>query len=253
MRLDNIAVSPCSNPEMDIDAVLAAYGQIGFRQFEVFTSWVHSAFDYTADPKSYVAKGKEHGIRFHSFHLPLINGQQLDETLAEAIKAAEFSSAIGANVILYKASDRQTYIKAASPFLDAIEKIEVTPVIQNHFGTPLTTLADVGEVIEGINDSRMKSLLEVGHFHSAGVSWRDAHDLLGNSIALLHIKDQIGKQSVAFGTGEIDMPGLFLFMDSLGYEGGYVVEMEVKDRENTLMYLKDALGYVKQFCEVNER
>ena len=81
-------------------------------------------------------------------------------------------------------------------FLDAIEGLGVTPVVQNHSGTAVSSLADAREVHEGIADGRMKALLEVGHFHAAGVLWPDACDYLGDRIVLVHVKDQVGKQSV---------------------------------------------------------
>ncbi len=96
----------------------------------------------------------------------------------------------------------------------------------------------------------MKTCLEVGHFHSAGVIWRDGYDLLGDSIRLVHIKDQVGPQSVPFGKGEVDLIGLFAHMKSVGYGGDYVVEMEVTDAENTIQYLADAIDYLKTNCEV---
>jgi len=63
----------------------------------------------------------------------------------------------------------------------------------------------------------------------------------------VHIKDQIGRQSVPFGNGEIDLPGLFARLADDGYRGKFVVEMEVTDRENTPQYLADALRYLKLF------
>ncbi len=35
-------------------------------------------------------------------------------------------------------------------------------------------------------------------------------------------------------------------MESVGYTGDYVVEMEVEDSENTLKYLEDAILYIQQ-------
>lgn len=104
-------------------------------------------------------------------------------------------------------------------------------------------------MLDGIGDPRMKTLLEAGHFHSVGVSWREGYDLLRDTIALVHIKDQVGRQSVPFGTGEVDLPGLFRWMRSVGYTGDYVVEMEVADPENTLRYLADALAYLRTYCQ----
>ncbi len=247
VTLEQIAVSPCSNPDMGLDDVLAAYSALGFRKFEVFTGWAKSAFDIDADPQGYLDKGRAHGMRFTSFHLPPVS-DEADESLARAVKAARFAQAIGASVVLFKATSRANYIQAAGPFLDATAELAVTPVLQNHAGTPISTPADFREVIDGIADPRMKTLLEVGYFHSVGVSWREGCELLGDSIALVHVKDQVGGQSVPFGTGEIDLPWLFAHMASAGYEGDFVVEMEVADRENTLEYLGGALEYLKRNC-----
>jgi sugar phosphate isomerase/epimerase len=234
---------------MGLDEVLEAYAALGYENFEVFIGWAQSAFDYHGDPEVYLEKGRRFGMNFTSMHLPEVRADDLEGSLREASIAARFAEAIGAGVVLYKASDRPTYIQAASLFLDAIDDLGVIPVIQNHFGTPLTTLEDVRTAYEGIDDPRLHTLLEVGHFHSAGVGWREAAEYLGGSIALVHVKDQIDKQSVPCGQGEIDLPGLFRYMDGRGYEGHYVVEMEVEDSENTLRYLGEAREYVLQFCE----
>ncbi len=243
--MENLAVSPCSDPEMDLDEVLAAYSGLGYRKFEVFTGWVKSAFDYGRDPGFYAEKGGQYGMSFVSLHLPAV-GDDLD--VGEAVKAARFAAAIGVGIVLFKATSRANYIRAAGPFLDAIEGLPVTPVLQNHAGAPISTPADFREVLAGIDDPRMKALLEVGQFHTVGVSWREGYGLLGDRIALVHIKDQVGGQSVPFGAGEIDLRGLFRHMKSVGYAGDFVVEMEVQDRENTLKYLAEARDYIQRQC-----
>ena len=221
---------------------------LGYRKFEAFTSWVKSALDFTAEPAFYRERVEECGMTFSSLHLPPVT-DDLEATLARAIQAARFAEAIGAGVVLFKASSRENYIRAARGFLDAVEGLSVTPVLQNHRGTAISSLADYRQVLERTDDERIKGLLEVGHFHSVGVSWRQGYELLGERTALIHIKDQLGPQSVAFGAGEIDLPGLFRHMRSVGYVGDYVVEMEVQDRENTLKYLGDALEYLRAHCE----
>lgn len=243
--LDRFIISPCSNPDMQLDDVLDAYSSLGFHQFEVFTSWAKSAFDIDVDPAVYLNKGNQYGMTFPSFHLPPVNSD-LELTLERAVRATKFAKAVGAHIVLFKADTIENFIKAGKPYLDAIEGLGITPVLQNHYGTAISTLEDFERVISGINDNRMKTLLEVGHFHSAGVSWQQGYDLLGDSIAFVHIKDQIGKQSVPFGTGEIDLAQLFEHMESVGYTGQYVVEMEVEDSENTLKYLADAILYIQQ-------
>jgi len=240
---NRLAVSPCSNPELPLEEALAAYSAMGYRKFEVFTSWAKSAFDYRGDPEPYLALGREYGMRFTSLHLPPVT-EDYDASLAEARKAIEFAAAVGAGIVLYKAKTRDLYVRAAGAVLDAAERLGVTPVLQNHFGTAVQTLDDVREVLAGVADARLRSLLEVGHFHSAGVPWREALEALGGRIALVHVKDQVGRQSVPFGTGEIDLPGLFGELAAAGYEGDFVIEMEVTDRPNTLRYLREARQYV---------
>ena len=93
MRPEQIAVSPCSNPPMALDEALASYAALGYRNFEVFTSWAKSAFDYRGDPQFYLAMGRRHGMAFTSMHLPAIAADRLEETLAEAVAAAQIGRA----------------------------------------------------------------------------------------------------------------------------------------------------------------
>ena len=246
--MDRLVASPCCNPELGLEPALEAYAGIGFRKFEVFTSWVASAFDIDGDPHAYRALGERYAIRFTSFHLPPVDDN--DASIARAIETARLAKAVGAEVVLFKATTRPNYIRAAGPFLDAAADLGLTPVLQNHAGTAISTLGDFREVIDGIGDGRMHALLEVGHFHSVGVSWREGYDLLGDRIALVHVKDQVGRQSVPFGTGEVDLAGLFRHMRSVDYAGHFVVEMEVTVRENTLAYLAEAVDYILTTCAV---
>jgi len=244
--IDRLVASPCCNPELTLELALAAYSQLGFKKFEAFTAWVKSALDIDGDPQVYLRAAQRYGVQFVSFHLPEVANDLAG--LDEAIRGARLAKALGANIVLFKAASRPSYIKAAKPFLEAIEGLGLTPVLQNHVGAPISSLDDFRQVIEGINDPRMKTLLEVGQFHSVGVSWREGCELLGESVALVHIKDQIGPQSVPFGTGEIDLPGLFRHLRSVGYTGDFVVEMEVEDPENTLKYLGEAIEYLQTHC-----
>ena len=245
--MDNLVASPCCNPEMTLEEVLEAYSAIGFRKFEVFTSWVASAFDIDRDPPFYLDAAAAAGMRFTSLHLPPVD--EADEGSVErAVAGVRFAQAIGAGIVLYKGKTRSDHIQFAPFVLDEAEDVGVTAVIQNHAGTAINDLDDVREVRRGVADERLKTLLEVGHFHTAGVGWREAADALGDSIALVHVKDQVGPQSVPFGAGEIDLPALFAHLRGMGYDGDYVIEMEVKDRENTLRYLADAVRYVRQRC-----
>lgn len=239
------AVSPCSNPDLSLAEALDAYARIGYGRFELFTSWCKSAADVAADPTAYSDLAGQHGFEFCSIHLPPI-GPDVEAGIQRAAAACRFGAALGCRVALAKAEDRGLYAAAGKRLLDAINGLGIIPVLQNHAGTSISTLDDYREVLGGIDDARMKCTLEAGHFHTVGVRWPDAYDLLAGRIELVHVKDQVGKQSVPFGTGEIDLRGLIRRLAEDDYRGDVVIEMEVQDRENTLDYLEQALAYVKE-------
>jgi len=244
--MGNLAASPCSNPELTLEDALNAYRQIGFRKFEAFDSWAASALDVTGDPAYYRNMAGSYEMTFSSMHLPPVE-DDLDESVDRAVAACRFAEAIGAPVVLYKATSIDNYIRSAGRFLEAIEDISVTPVLQNHAGSPISTLEDYRRVLDGIDDSRMQTVLEVGHFHSAGVRWQDGYDLLAGRIALVHIKDQIGPKPVPFGTGEIDLRELFDRLWSDGYAGDIVVEMELE--EDVLKHYAEGVRYLLDNCK----
>jgi sugar phosphate isomerase/epimerase len=185
-------------------------------------------------------------MQFCALHLPAFTDDDLDAGVDQARRGAELAAAIGCSVVIVKGKTRPAYIAGAVRLLPLIDSLPVTPVLTNHAGTAISTLDDYAEVLEGIGDPRIRCLLEVGHFHSVGISWEQAYGFLEGRIAHVHIKDQVGRQSVPFGKGEIDLPGLFARLRQDGYEGDCVVEMEVADKKNTLDYLAAALQYVRE-------
>ncbi len=240
-----LAVSPCSNPELTLEGALAAYRGLGFHRIELFTSWAQSAVDAAGDGarcKDLLAK---YGFGVSSLHLPPLT-EHLDVSLARAVKTCRLAADLECPVVLVKGKTRADIIAGAGRLLDAIGELALTPVLQNHAGTAISTLGDYREVLDGVRDPRLKCLLEVGHFHTVGVPWLEGYEALQGRIALVHLKDQIGGQSVPFGSGEIDLPGLLARLAADGYTGDIVIEMEVKDSANTLSYLADALACVRE-------
>lgn len=245
-----LVASPACIPQWPLDQILPAYAQLGFTQFEAFCTWCKSALDIHTPPQHHLDIAAAHNIHFTSMHLPPIT-DDFDASLAAAIDTARYAAAIGATAVIYKANTIANYIRGSQPFLDALQSqsIPVTPVLQNHKGTAITTLDDYHAVIEGIADPRMKTLLEVGHFQRVGTHWRDGCNLLGDSIALVHINDiNDAGQSVVFGTGNVDFAGLFRHLDDIHYTGRIIVELELvtrdTDAQRTLTGLRESLAHL---------
>lgn len=247
MKIEQFAASPCSCPDTSLEQCLKDFSAQGYRKFEVFSVWAESKFDITRPPAEYLALGEKYNMEFTSMHLPSI-GDDFESDIDLAVKTAKFAAELGVKVLIYKADSREAYIKGAKPFLDQIEGLKIIPVLQNHQGTPISTLDDYRAVIEGINDSRMKTLLEVGMLYSVGNTWDQGYELLNDSIALVHIKDQIGEERVPFGEGVVDFKGLFTQLDADGYTGNVVVEIEVcrEDYDKTIKLLGDARNHCQR-------
>ena len=251
ITIDQLVSSPACIPQWTLEQIFPAYAALGFKKFESFCTWCASALDINQPSEQYLALAKQYEMTFTSMHLPAVT-EQVATSLDAAVATAKYAQSIGVKVVLYKANSRDLYIHAAKPFLDRLESenIEVTPVLQNHKGTPITTLDDFASIIQGINDPRMKTLLEVGHFARVGVSWQQGVELLGDSIALVHINeiDSAGN-SVPFGTGNVDFSGLFEHLAHQNYRGDIVVELELdtrnSDAQRTMTELGNALTHLQ--------
>jgi sugar phosphate isomerase/epimerase len=251
---DRLVSSPCCLPQLDLDTLLGLYSGLGFGNIELFTAspWP-SAIDPLGDGEAQAAlrtRVERQGMRVTSMHLPPVADDR-GESVRRAATAARFARGLGADVVLFKAPTRDLYVEAAGPYLEATADVGITPVLQNHAGAAISTLDDFRTVLAGIADPRMRTLLEVGHFARVGIDWRDAYDVLGDSVALVHVNDiDASGRSVPFGTGTVDFEGLLRHLDDVGYTGNIVVELEIEGHtesvEPTVTGLRGALDLLAQ-------
>lgn len=240
--MNKLVGSPTYAPKMSVEEILSVCAQADLRYFEIMTSWVHSAFDINKDPQHYLTLGQRFQIDYTSLHLPPIDD---DMTLDNAVKAAQFAQELGVRVVIFKAKSIDLYLQTASRFLDAIDNLDLTTVITNHAGSPIATLEDYDRVLAGVDDPRLKALLEVGHFQVVGVSWGEACAALGDRIALVHIKDIREGQPVPYGSGEVDFAGLLRCLKQMGYTGEIVFELEKVPPEQIRQQLHEGLAYIR--------
>lgn len=243
--VDRFVCSP-GTARLPLEESLRAFSALGYRNMELFSNpSTPSAPDLSGDPAAYRALGARYGMRFTSFHLPSVTDDSV-EGIQPAVAAVRFAERLGVEVALYNAATRDLLVATLPRFLNAVEGTPVTITVQNHPGRALETGEDYRYVFAGIGDDpRLKAVLEVGAFYHFGWTWQQGYDLLAERIALVHIKDMVGRQSVPFGTGEVDIPALLAHMEAVGYRGRYVLEMNVADKANTLRYMGEALEYVR--------
>lgn len=246
--IDHLTCSP-GTAGLPLEESLRVFSEIGFANMELFTRpGTPSAPDLGKDPREYRDLAARYGMRISSFHLPNV-GADMDETFDAAVRAAKFAEALGSEVALFNADTLPIMIQVLPRFLDATQHLALSIAVQNHPGRALERPEQYQQVFKGVGyDPRLKAVLEVGAFHHFGWSWRQGYDLLQERIALVHVKDMVGQQSVPFGTGEVDIVGLFEHMAAVGYRGKFTLEMSVVDKENTIEYTRQAFQYVVQNC-----
>lgn len=248
---DRLVSSPVYFPHLPLEPVLEACSGLGFTNFEGFTEWAACRLDWRDDPAKPRRLAESLGLRFSSFHLPTARSGA-DIEVDDLMVAARYGAGLGARVVLFKAASRELYGSVGPRFLDALTAsgLGLTPVLQNHRGGPIQTLDDFKEVLQRLKyDSRMKTLLEVGQFHRAGVEWRNGWEWMGGRIALIHVNDIKDGQSVPYGTGEVDLRGLMHRVRTSGYEGDIVVELELPNRgtarDETLEGVRKAVEHLE--------
>lgn len=237
---DLFVASPMCFPRDDLETVLARFERLGFTRIEGFARGPASALDSSGDPQHYRALAAAHGLSFHSIHLPVIDSSD-PASSRFALDAIDFASGLGAPIALYKAASIDDYVRHAGAALDRAERCGVTLVIQNHTGSVLATDDDIAAVLDGVQDDRLRVLLEVGHYEKAGIPWRKPFERFRDRIGYCHIKDMRGTQSVVFGSGDVDLAGLFHEMGEVEYANGYVLEIEARDLGDDAARMEQAL------------
>jgi sugar phosphate isomerase/epimerase len=224
-----LVISPCCNPGAGFDEALGAYAGLGFRTMEAFTGWCRSSVDWRSDPAPWRERAAAHGIRFTSLHLPGV-GEDEAASVASAIQAATFAAGLGVETVLVKADSIARHQRCDGAIVAAACALGLVPVLQNHRGSALETPDHIAQVLDAVGDERLRVLLEVGHYHSVGQHWLAPWQRFRQRVALVHVKDQVGPRSVPYGTGEVDLRGLFARLEGDGYGGRYVIELELEDR-----------------------
>lgn len=247
MKIAQLTGSPVCLPEAPLKEALDYWNDLGIRNFEVFTGFTKAAFDLAADdPETYREAARERLMKLTSMHLPAVREDD-PGSLEQAISAVEVARRLGCSVVIVKARTLPAYAAHAGGIVEACVEAGLVPAITNHAGTAITTTADVVSVLETVNHEQLGTVLEVGHIHAAGESWRQLLDATASRIRLVHLKDIANRESVPYGRGEVDFTELFSTLDAQGYTGQYVIEHEMGDRRSGAI---DATRYLKAL--VNE-
>jgi inosose dehydratase len=145
--------------------------------------------------------------------------------------------------------DLRILIRGIQDLAAYCEELPVELCLGNHHGNRIEQMEDLDRIFSKIHHPKVGILVDIGHYYSSQVDIPALIRKYAEKIKLVHTKDQIGRQSVPFGEGEIDNLELIRLLHEVGYDGFVVVEIEVKDKENTPTYIREARIYLQRILD----
>ena len=249
-----LSCSTCCIPKYDLDSALKLFASAGYKYFETFTTWTGGQLDvHKVDKENVKRKLAQYGIKLSSLNIENFVAEddaKFQGRLERQKLNIQWAIELGCGRINFKGGKRtddnmSALIRGVQELAVYCEGLPVQLCLGNHHGNRVEQIEDLDRVFSEIDHPKVGMLVDIGHYHSAQVDIPALIRKYAGKIKLVHTKDQIGTQSVPFGEGEIDNPGLFKLLHDVGYDGFVVVEIEVKDEENTPKYIREAWSYLQ--------
>ncbi len=132
-------------------------------------------------------------------------------------------------------------IKALAPQAEAAD---VTICLENVGRGVGKSAEEIKALADGVGSSHVKTYFDIGNSCNFGFDTMAEMDLLGDMMAIIHIKDFEGD---LLGEGKVDIPACIAKARELGYDGWLVLETPPTDDpaaagKANLEYLKEVVG-----------
>ena len=172
-----------------------------------------------------------------------------ENSIEDLLLNAEAAIKLKCPLLVFSGGKRQTDgLKHTLTGLDKLTRLiadmPLTVALEPHVGSQFQNEADYEEIFAHIATKQVGITIDTGHLHAAGVDWKALIRRYPDRIYNVHVKDQVGTQSVPIGQGEIDIPGLIHELRAIDYCGPLAVELEVEDPENLPRYVTEAHQYL---------
>jgi sugar phosphate isomerase/epimerase len=253
-----LSCSTCCIPDHDLDSAFKLFASVGYRYFEAFVTWTGAQLDvHKVDKEEVKRKLAQYDLRLSSLNIENFVAEddgKFRERLERQKRNIHWAIELGCGKINFKGGkrtedDMSFLIQGARELASYCENLPVELCLANHHGNRIEQIEDLDRIFSRIDHPKVGILVDIGHYHSSQVDIPALIRRYGDKIKLVHTKDQIGSQSVPFGEGEIDNPGLLKLLHEVGYDGFVVVEIEVEDKENTPGYIKESRDYLQGILE----
>ena len=124
--------------------------------------------------------------------------------------------------------------------LARIEDMPVLVALEPHYRSQFRGVEDYDYIFERIDHPQLGVTVDTGHLHWAGVDTAAFIRRYGSRVWNVHLKDQIGPQSMPIGEGDIDLKGIIGVLHEIGYRGALALEIEPNDPDNLPRYVAES-------------
>ena len=158
--------------------------------------------------------------------------EQLGGTVAQVCRAVDLADELGCGRIVFSPLipredyDYERLMAGCRQVAEHIGERDVCVCLENHANWPLSDADDYARIEELFADPRIAITADTGHFSTVGVDLVAFAERFGPAIRHVHLKDRVGPEAVAFGTGETDNAGFVAKLNELGYDGYASLELE---------------------------
>ncbi|MHA2284053.1 MAG: sugar phosphate isomerase/epimerase family protein [Promethearchaeota archaeon] len=241
------------------DQALKKIATVGFKNLELLAirGWIGEYIHIDAQktpPKEVRRLCKNYNLRLTALHaggLKTFDDQALRESVEYIKLVSDMAEKLDVEKVVFTGGTRidshlTRYISGLKDILDHIEGKNIKICIENHYHNQIETIEDMQLIAEELPHPQIGLTIDTGHFTSSKISLDDVIKKLGPRIKHVHIKDHEGTQSVGLGRGETKNIGFVKKLKNINYRGELSMELEVEDKENIDLYLREGIMYMKE-------
>ena len=258
-----IAASSCCWWHSSLEEALRKAHEAGFTTFEALTFPAAEICPLHGDLRQLTVKDlsalfRKYEMTLVALHLGAIwtSTEALRRAMTDyAKRAVEVAQEMGCGIVVEGGPDRAK--DPIEPFMDSLaelapvfERTNVKLALENHYGNWIQFIQDYEWIFQRIDSPSVGITLDTGHFTAAGVDPEAVARRFPKRIFHVHIKDHIGRQSVALGTGQTNNFGMARALKEAGYTGYLSQELEVADHSQEDIVAAQGIHYLRRLVAV---
>jgi len=173
------------------------------------------------------------------------------KSIETIVQQAEFAVRLKSPLLVFTGGQRQEGTKGLEAtvagleaLMPRLEKMPIRVALEPHFDSQFQDAADYDYIFGHLDHPQLGITVDTGHFHSAKVDTKAFIRKYAPKIWNVHLKDHIGTQSVAIGSGEIDLKGIFQTLHEIKYQGALALEIEPVEHEKLPQFVAESYKYI---------